>query len=215
MPEHIAYPLARELVGFLAAGCVRIEIAGSLRREKPEPGDIEIVAIPSLGAYEVRDLFEQVVERHVVTHLDQALALLLDEEAWVFDTEVKRNGPKYKRLKHVASGICCDLFITDRRRWGYTFTVRTGPAEFSHALVTRALNHGQFFRDGLLHAHAPEFEMKQGKRETKPCPLGETCPNIIETPEEIDVFNVLGLTYIEPRLRGLADPKHLMQGRYA
>lgn len=213
MSEHIAYPLARELVGFLTPGCVRIEIAGSLRREKSEPGDIEIVAIPSLGTYEVRDLFDQVAERHAVNHLDQALDLLLDDGAWIFDTEVKRNGPKYKRLKHVVSGICCDLFITDRRRWGYTFAVRTGPAEFSHALVTRALNHGHFFRDGLLHAHAPLFEMKQGKRETQPCPLGETCPNIIETPDEIDLFNVLGLTYIEPNRRSLANPINIMQGR--
>lgn len=210
MSEHIAYPLARELVGFLTAGCVRIEIAGSLRREKPEPGDIEIVAIPSLGAYEVRDLFDQVVERHVVNHLDQALDLLLDEGAWILDTEVKRNGPKYKRLKHAASGVCCDLFITDRRRWGYTFTVRTGPAEFSHALVTRALNQGRFFKDGFLHAHPPIYN---AKHEVEPCPAGERCLRIIEIPEEVALFNALGLAYIEPNRRSLADPRKIMQGR--
>lgn len=210
MAEHKAYPLARELVSWLTAGCTRIEIAGSLRREKPEPNDIEIVCVPSLGTYEIHDLFGQVAERHEVNHLDQALNLLLDEDAWIFDTEVKRNGPKYKRLKHLATGICCDLFITDRRRWGYTFTVRTGPADFSHALVTRALNQGRFFKDGLLHAHPPIYN---AKHEVEPCPAGERCLRLVETPEEIELFNALGLTYIEPHLRSLADPRKIMQGR--
>lgn len=212
--EHPAYQLARELLAQLAPACDRIQIAGSVRRQKPEPHDIELCCIPSRGVYEVCDMFGLVSETIQINRLDDLLTTLIHPGgAWQYDTETPRNGEKYKRLRHTASGICCDLFITDARRWGYTFTVRTGPAEFSHALVTRALNHQMFFRDGLLHAHAPEFEMKQGKREVKPCPLGEACPQIIATPDEPALFAALGLDYIEPAQRSQADPRTIMQGR--
>lgn len=212
--EHPAYRLARELLAQLAPACDRIMIAGSLRRQKPEPKDIELCCIPSLGVYEVRDMFDLVSNTHVVNRLTDLLATFIHPGGpWQYDTETPRNGEKYKRLRHVTSGICCDLFITDVRRWGYTFTVRTGPAEFSHALVTRALHQHRFFRDGLLHAHAPEFEMKQGKREAKPCPQGDACPHILETPDEPALFAGLGLDYIEPTRRSQADPRTIMQGK--
>lgn len=38
--------VAQEIAGALDLGCVRVEIAGSLRRQKPDIGDIEIVALP-------------------------------------------------------------------------------------------------------------------------------------------------------------------------
>ena len=41
-----AQALAEELASGLEPGCTRIEIAGSVRRGKPEPHDLEIVAIP-------------------------------------------------------------------------------------------------------------------------------------------------------------------------
>lgn len=214
MSEHLAYLISGELLFNLAPACDRIQLAGSVRREKPAPKDIEIVCIPSRGVYDVRDMFDLVVESRAINRLDDLLSTFIHPGGpWQYDTQTPRNGEKYKRLRHVETGLCCDLFITDARRWGYTFTVRTGPAEFSHALVTRALNKGLFFRDGLLHGHAPEFEMKQGKREVKPCPLGEACPQIIETPDEPALFAALGLTYIEPARRSQADPRTIMQGR--
>lgn len=212
--EHPAYRLARELLAQLAPACDRIHLAGSLRRAKPEPKDIELVCIPSRGVYEVRDMFDLVAASHAINRLDDLLATFIHPGGpWQYDTETPRNGEKYKRLRHTASDICCDLFITDVRRWGYTFTIRTGPAEFSHALVTRALNQQMFFRDGLLHAHAPEVELIQGRREVQPCPQGDACPQIIETLDEPALFAALGLTYIEPNRRSQADPRTISQGR--
>lgn len=199
-----ATTIAQDIMLQLSSACVRIEIAGSIRRGKPDVGDIELVAIPDRGTYEVKDMFDQVVERHHVNHLEDAIDSLLAGGAWAFDTDVKRNGPKYKRLRHVATGLCCDLFITDQRRWGYTFTVRTGPGDFSKALVSRALIRRMFFKDGLLHNHPPVYEDRNGQREVKPCESGERCLRIMPTLEEADVFAALGLAYIEPRDRTLS-----------
>jgi DNA polymerase/3'-5' exonuclease PolX len=191
-------PLAQSLLEQLASACVRLEIAGSVRRGKADPHDLELVALPAIGEVTIPNLFGEIVERRTVNLLENALVALLQAEAWEFDPEVKRNGPKYKRLRHGASGLCCDLFITDRRRWGYTFTVRTGPGDFSKALVKCAHRRGMFFNDSLLHKHAPVFDEKGN---AKPCPAGETCLKIVATPEERDVFAALEIPWIEPGKR--------------
>lgn len=192
-------PLAHSLLDQLSSACVRIEIKGSIARRKPDPHDIELVAIPSTGHYTIKDMFDEVREEYTVNHLEDAILTLLDLGAWEFDPVTKRNGPHYKRLRHITSGVCCDLFITGRRRWGVLATVRTGPNSQSDQFVTElmslALRRGWFFKDWLLHGHQPEFD---GRRETKPCPSGERCGFIIETPEERDVFDALGLLWIEP-----------------
>lgn len=191
-------PIAQSLVEQLSSACVRIAIAGSVRRQKPEPQDIEIVAIPSLGRYAVQDLWGIDVEEHSVNHLEDALVTLFDLGEWEFDPALRRNGPRYKRLRHIASGVCCDLFITDARRWGIIYTIRTGPGDFSKALVSFARRNGMFVQDGLLHKHLAEFD---AAGEVKPCPAGERCMRIVETPEERDVFKALGLQWLEPKQR--------------
>lgn len=195
-------PLANSLVEQLRSACVRIIVAGSIRRRKPDPGDIELVAIPSTGRYTITDMFETVREEHVVNHLDDALGTLYDLGEWELDPVTPRNGPHYKRLRHVTSSVCCDLFITDRRRWGMIAMIRTGPEDFSEELVKLAHRRGMFVRDGgLLHGHPPVFDEK---RKVRPCPLAANCPQIIETPEEADVFKALGLPWLEPTQRSAA-----------
>ena len=198
------YPITQALLDQLASACVRIEIAGSLRRGKRDPKDIELVCIPSIGEYSVPvyEMFAAPAATvHQVNHLEDALMTLIQAGAWEFDPLVRRNGPRYKRLRHGASGICCDLFITDARRWGVIFAIRTGPANFSQALVRYARRQSMFVADGLLHQHAPEGYDADGK--ALPCPAGERCRRIVETPEEIDVFAALGLLWIEPARRNL------------
>lgn len=196
-------PIATSLFDQLFSACVRLEPSGSLRRGKPEPNDLELVAIPATGEYTVTNLFEEVVERHMVNLLDDALVTLFQTGLWglALDPVTRkplRDGPRWKKLQHAESGLCCDLFITDRRRWGYTFAVRTGPKDFSKALVTCAHRRTMFFKDGLLHRHAPIFDEKG---EVKPCPAGDQCLKIIETPEERDIFDALEIPWIEPGKR--------------
>ena len=90
--------------------------------------------------------------------------------------------------------MACDLFLTTARGWGGALAIRTGPAEFSQALVTLALRQRKCVADGyLLHGH-PRFA-KGG------CSRGALCPLILPTPEETDFLSALGLPWCEPRDR--------------
>jgi DNA polymerase/3'-5' exonuclease PolX len=191
-------PIAYSLIEQLSSACTRLLIAGSIRRGKPEPNDIEIVAIPYIGFFTVRDMFGAIAEEHAVNHLDEALSTLYGLHEWSLDWETKRNGPNYKRLRHLNTGICCDLFITDARRWGIIATIRTGPGEFSKALVSYARRQTMFVQGGLLHRHAPTLDLSGV---VLPCPSGDSCMRIVETLEEGDVFKALGLPWIEPQRR--------------
>lgn len=198
MKLELIQPLAQALLEQLSSACLRIEIAGSVRRAKPEPQDLELVAIPALGESAERDLFGTIARVHTLNHLEEAIGTLLGLGEWQFDPVTRRNGARYKRLRHAASGVCCDLFITDARRWGVIYTIRTGPGDFSRSLVSYARRQGMFVQDGLLHRH-PACLDEHG--EVEPCPDGARCPRIVATPEEADVFRALGLPWIEPRRR--------------
>jgi DNA polymerase/3'-5' exonuclease PolX len=115
-----ARAIAEKLVEKLSPYCERIEIAGSIRREKAEVGDIEIVAIPNDFA-------------------DAMLLSVLPGASFV------KEGSRYKQIA-LPEGIDLDLFLVrPPAQWGVIFLLRTGPAEFSHQAVTRKC----FFR-GLL-----------------------------------------------------------------
>lgn len=196
-----ALEIAKSLIDILAPGCERVEIAGSLRRGKTNPKDIEIVAIPSITERPIRDMFGVEYDSESFNHLEAVLytACLGD---WAYDLTVKRNGPRYKRLRH-ASGIACDLFIADVRRWGAIYAIRTGPGEFSQTLVTRAHKLGMFVDGGLLHHHRRAYRETGDGHATipLPCEKGEACPLVIPTLTEEAFFSALGVRWIAPELR--------------
>lgn len=120
IPYKEALSLAEELLCLLRPSCQRIEVAGSLRRRRPEVGDIELVCIPKPQ----EDLFGEM--QYYLFGIDQALE----------KSGLKRelDGPRQKRIK--IGRTYCDLFITTPEKWGVIFTIRTGDSEFSRALVT-------------------------------------------------------------------------------
>jgi DNA polymerase/3'-5' exonuclease PolX len=193
MDHAQALQLAIGLRLALEPGCERISVAGSVRRLKPEPHDLELVAIPKIEEREARDLFGGQVGVHRVDVFEIALADLLARGEWKFDPILKRNGPKYKRLREERTGICADIFLTTPAGWGGALAIRTGPAGFSQALVTLALRQRKHVADGyLIHGHM--------KSETG-CPKGSSCSLIIPTFDEVAFFGALGLPWCEPRDR--------------
>jgi DNA polymerase/3'-5' exonuclease PolX len=106
-----------------------------------------------------------------------ALDHFLDERAVQFT----RRGDKYQQFAYGRYTI--DLFLATPATWGSIYTIRTGSADFSKWLVTAqphgAAPWGLVFQGGRLHAHG----------------------RLLSTPEETDVFNALGLAYIDPALR--------------
>jgi DNA polymerase/3'-5' exonuclease PolX len=190
--------LAHDLLGSIRPHCQRAEIAGSIRREKAEPGDIEIVCIATSSSTPLLNLFGETVDVITMNHLDNALAMLYQEGVWELDAAANRNGARYKRLRHIETGVGCDLFITTPRQWGGIFTIRTGSRDFAQGLARKALKMNRFIEGGLLHNHSRAYDEKINPL---PCPRGELCTWIIETPEEQDFLNALGVYWLDPVLR--------------
>ena len=127
--------IADKYVKILKPFCRRIEIAGSVRREKPEVGDIEIVAIIKYlwnFTYEVNKL-------------------------------KKVKGEPYGKYTQriLPEGIKLDLFIATEKNWGNIFLIRTGNWQFSKQIMIRALRLGLKQRDGYLWQGQERLECKE------------------------------------------------------
>ncbi len=117
--------IADGLVDRLAPYCERIEVAGSVRRERPSVGDIEIVCIPKM--VEVPDtFFDTKIEKHAgfIEAVDSFEKLKGDA----------RDG-KYMQRFIKEYNIKLDIFTATRTNWGLIFAIRTGSAEFSHRVL--------------------------------------------------------------------------------
>lgn len=122
-----AKPIAEKYKNELSPFCHRVEIAGSIRREKPEVHDIEICCIPKGSA-----LFD------FKNYVDQFYSIRGDAIG------------KYTR-RQLPEGIALDLFITTKEKWGLIFAIRTGSAEFSHRLAMRWVELGYKSIDAELY----------------------------------------------------------------
>jgi DNA polymerase (family 10) len=159
------FSVAQLLVDTLASFCDRIEMAGSLRRDRPMIGDIEIVAIPKRPT----DLLG-------VTLFDVGTML----DAFLYPRyQPAKNGPKYKQFKYGEYQV--DLFLPTPETWGAVFMIRTGSHEFNMWVMTEVCRRaGKRFADGRVY---------------------DWQANELETPEEVDVFDALGLPWIPPSER--------------
>jgi DNA polymerase/3'-5' exonuclease PolX len=158
---------AEWICDLLAHHCTRIEIAGSIRRKKPEVGDIEIVCIPKpyqTGLFE--DGFAAVVNQ------------------W----KKVKGEPEYGKMKYtqriLPSGIKLDLFVAHPDNFGLLMGIRTGSAEFSKKILA----------DGWVKAGYNGVNGFLVKRDTG---------IQVEVREEIDLFKMIGIDYVEPENREL------------
>ncbi len=131
VPAAYARKYAIELVNELSPLCEDIQIAGSLRREKEQIGDVEIVARPS--------------------HVGRFWALV---DGWVNTGRVSkalygasnRWGEKYRGI--IFHDIRFEIFLGDAINWGYQLALRTGPTEANtYVMQLRAYHNVPFHAD--------------------------------------------------------------------
>ena len=135
-----ATAIAERIKGELAPYTERIEIAGSVRRRKPEVKDIELVAIPKRV---VSDLFGD------ETAVDPAFCAAVNRWA-----KIKGEPTGRYTQRVLPDGINLDLFIVDADTWGLTLAVRTGSADYSaHVLGTRWASLGYTSRESVLYRY--------------------------------------------------------------
>jgi DNA polymerase/3'-5' exonuclease PolX len=142
MEYQKALAIAERIKQQLEPHCFRCEIAGSIRRKKPEVKDIEIVAIPKPFQ---TGLFED------------GIASIVNQ--W---EKVKGDLPcKYTQLI-LPEGIKLDLFFAEPGNWGLIYAIRTGSAEYSHkVLATAWANRGYESIEGYLHVGTKRYETRE------------------------------------------------------
>lgn len=163
-----ARAIAEDVRLHLSPYCQRIEIAGSVRRLKPDVHDIELVAVPHI---EISfNLFGEKIGSRMPLH---AKAKSLGD--------VVKGGDRYIQVA-LEQGINLDLFIVlPPADWGVIYTIRTGPADFSRWIVTPR-SKGGALPDGYMVASGCVWD----KRTETPLPLNT----------EDDFLSFLGLGWI-------------------
>lgn len=191
-PAAAALAVARELCAVLTPLCEpdRIKVCGSLRRRKPEVGDVEIVFVPRmrLVSPEERDLFGN-VQRQAVTV--PATHAVLDDLVTRRDLcrRPKSDGTftwgKWNRLAvHGVSGIPVDFFACTEEGWWNTVVCRTGGAESNTAICVAAIAKGWHWEPSPERAG---FQRASG--------LGKERHPVAS---EREVFDFVGLPFLEP-----------------
>lgn len=163
-----AKAIAERLKELLEPSCDQIEIAGSIRRQKPEVGDIELLCIPKYVSG--------------VDMLDAKIQTLIQLGTMDFrrnKLERRVYGPKNKLLLHRESGIGVDIFSTTEECWPVALVVRTGGEKTNKEIASRAIERGMRF-----HAYGRGFTLADGSE--------------LVCHSEADVFKAVGLAYREP-----------------
>jgi DNA polymerase/3'-5' exonuclease PolX len=183
IPLTEARAAAEEVADLLRPATRRLAIAGSVRRQKPVVHDIEIVVEPA-ERFELdiwgeplkpaEDLFEAQVEALLGRGTFRLRDISRDNPT-LQGTPSYRNGPRYKALRY--RELPLDLFVVrPPATWGVTLFLRTGPWEWNQRVVTECQRRFRAFRDGQVLV------------------MGRPVP----ADEERDVFEALGLDWVEP-----------------
>jgi DNA polymerase/3'-5' exonuclease PolX len=181
-PRERAYTVADSIVNALRPACERIEIAGSLRRHKPDVGDIEILYIPVMQ--DEPDPVDFFAERRVSLADGRIEGLI---RAGVLEKRLNAKGlpafgEKNKLMRHVASRIPVDLFAATWENWHNYMVCRTGPADLNTRICMAAQRKGWKW-----NPYGAGFSN----------PDGEVLPMATERA----VFEFVGLSYCEPEAR--------------
>lgn len=186
-PRAEAIAVARELIVELAALCQagRLVVAGSLRRRRPEVGDLELVYIPQvIEAADPGDLFGKKVRTNAV---DLALEQLI--EAGALERRLNSAGhPTWgktnKLARHIATGLPVDFFAATPGNFFSLLVCRTGPVASNIIICQTAIEHGWrwdpylgFVRKSLSRGESIEY---------------------YEPKSEAEVFTWFGLEYRQP-----------------
>lgn len=192
-PLRTARAVAEKIVASLAPFCRRITIAGSIRREKTEVGDIEILYIPKIETVETpdpNDMFGAKQQRSLNLADVQLQGLInggqiqkrlnkLGRESW---------GQDNKFARAVKTGVPIDFFSTNEIAWYNYLVCRTGPADLNTEIAARAKRMGYTWHP-TAYGFERRFESEPGK------------VRWLQVTSEQQVFDFVGLPYLDPTAR--------------
>lgn len=144
LPWDDAFALASEVAVHLEPWCVRSKCVGSVRRRRPECGDIEFVVEPHASV----DLLGE--KTPLIEPVRAAVQELGD---WV------KGGDRMMQVTDLMGryGVKLEVYLViPPASWGSLVAIRTGPADLGKYVVTRCRERG--------YVHAKGFAKRGGVR---------------------------------------------------
>jgi DNA polymerase (family 10) len=160
--------------------CERVEVAGSIRRKRPEVNDIDIVAIPRakkgprvsafgpLAIYEPADVWKQLIPQTVEK----------------LDAVCLQRGPELMRFVFPGIDFQVDVYRARPETWGVILLVRTGSKEHNVKLCSLARSRGL----KLSAAHGVVSQESEFEE-------------VIASRTEEEIFAALGIPFVKPEDR--------------
>lgn len=175
LPLEKAERIAQRIAAELAPMCERIEVAGSIRRRRPDCGDVDLVLLPKCRAH-VDRIIERcgrhaAIQKRGAQYVVFSLANGFQLDLWI---------------AHCGEVAAPDLFETKLEtapgNFGVLLLARTGSAMFNVWIAQTAKARGLHF-----NPHRG-IERSPGGR-------------VVAATEEAEIFAALGLEFIQPERR--------------
>ena len=136
MTLSFADKCVEKLLPWLRGISVKAEVAGSVRRRRPEVNDLDFVCVPILKIES--DMLGQVVGMR--DHTAETIRARIHDEAW---TPLK-DGPSY--FQWIAKGVQVDVWLVDPPTFISNLIYRTGSKEHNILIAERARKMGKEWR---------------------------------------------------------------------
>lgn len=185
--------IADMVVSKLFPYCDKILVAGSIRREKSEVKDIEIICQPKLD--EIKDLFGKVI----TAFRSPEFVLQVRQLGSI----IKGNPRDGRYVQIVLDSIMLDLFIPDTKDFWRQYAIRTGSSEYSHWVLALGWNRIGWVgtKDGLRRSDECTFKESDGKKIYICHKSNPTLPPVWESEE--DFFKWINVPYLQPKDRNI------------
>lgn len=199
-PRHIALPIAERFAKQMLPHVDEVVIAGSLRRQCPDVGDIEIMAIPKFRETQGGLFGDSEWESKLDTlfHKDYP-GLISGASRYKKFRYTSVEMPQIKEYsKNPDDYLQIDLFITTISDWGRILAIRTGSASYSQKMIAGGWVRKGWIgtENGLRKRKECYKKTEQGKWQLKPEVTEPTLPP--EFPTEESFFDFIDLKYVEP-----------------
>jgi len=173
---HAAQEIAEKVRTHILPAMSKVEVAGSIRRQKEVVGDIEICGIPS-GRERLIHLLAD-VGQHIKPGVPGAVP-------WTPKVEAK-----YLRVR-LMEGMNLDVFLGTPENWGGLFMMRTGSG---------ASPDGNSF-NGFIPGIFRRWKKLSGGGRMTDCMPTTRDGEQIHIHEEQDFFDLLGMDFVPPQER--------------
>lgn len=204
MHLYYAKTIAEDLVGQLQPFCDVINIAGSIRREKEDVKDIEIVAIPMRLLRESRNLFQEVTHSENVIHPEfdriiNSLGKVIKGKTCGRQMQIEIQ----RKIESISYMITIDLFMPQPHDYYRMLAIRTGSADYSKRFIAIPwIKKGWCGTEYGLRKICECYKVTESKWVMKKEFIDKpSLPPVWKSEEEL--FRWLGVQYLEPEQRNL------------